>query len=241
MIIPANQPIPFSADYGASGLNIGAKVFDCSSGSPVQLTGRPGQTSGVYPLSNVAGSFCYLFTFSGLPQHSYLVLIQAYTDNAFTIVDISKPEFSESVSAKILAPLITYKLKIELGCENQPPQRPVIVAQNSDANIVLSFFDEDRNPIDITSATELEIKMMEHDNITVLIKELGAAISLIDGHPNQVLLEMRAADFEVLPGGDNDISVTLHLAGSTYVINLYDAINVEPDVTEVWVNGHPVF
>ena len=62
-IVPANQNLPIGTILSANNLFCGFIVFDTTSGTPVQITGQDGQTNGVYPMLNVAGSNCYFAYF----------------------------------------------------------------------------------------------------------------------------------------------------------------------------------
>jgi hypothetical protein len=225
--IPANQKLPITIDLAANNLFAGLTVFDTTTGAPVKIVGQPGQTNNVYPMINVAGSFSYLTFFTGLPQHTYLLLVQQFTDGTYTVLD-GALNLSHTLAAKIMAPVFIQNLKVLTGCEDQPLQRPVVVAQNSDGNVLLTFFDDNGIPVDITSATALTLSVLESDGATVLVKSLGVAISLVDGTINQALVSFLASDFALLPQGDNDASVALQIAGQNEVMNVYSAISIEP-------------
>lgn len=221
MIIPAFQPVPIVADYSAPGLFIGLKAFDCITGSPVQISGFPGQTAGVWPMTNVAGSNSYLTMFTGTLQHSYLLLVQAYTDNTYTTVDTTNPEFPRSAIAKVMAPVLTQGIRVYAGGS----ESRVTVSQNSDATIILTFLDGNRCPMDITGAVSPMFNILEEDESTRMAKPCY----FVDGSINQMMVPMLAADFALLPRGDNDANVTFSLAGQDYAFNIYNAISVQPD------------
>lgn len=123
--------------------------------------------------------------------------------------------------------IIVQGLKIKVGCESQPDQNPVVVAQNSDANLLLSFFDDCGNPIDVTGATTLQMSFLEEDGTTLLTKSLGSGITLVAGKLNQAVVAMLAADFALLAVGDNNAQVKLSLSGINYAMNLYYAVTVQ--------------
>lgn len=225
-IIPANQLLPFVSNQSSTTAFVGMTVYDTTSGAPVQLTGRPGQVNNIYPMLEVGSLYSYLANFKALPQHTYMMSYQEYTAGDYvTPVGVS---VSETYAAKIMAPTFIRSLNVSLGCENQPDQSPVIVSQNSDSNILLSFIDDNGDPVDITSLTALTMSMLEADGSTVLTKSFGSDISLVDGSINQALVSFDAADFALLPAGDNDAQIAITMAGQVEAINVYSAISVEP-------------
>lgn len=228
-IFPSNQAVPITADFSAPGLFIGLLVYDMVTGSPVQITGQPGQTNGVYPMSAIGSSNSYQAKFQGKPEHPYLFIAQQFTDGTYTTP--SGNSQSQSGICKALPPLFTNGLMIQIGCQQQPNQQPVIAAQNGDINILLSFFDEQPNPnqVDITAASTLTMSILESDGVTVLIKSLGTDISLVPGAVNQALVSLKAADLALLAPGENDANVQLSLAGVNYAFNLYAALLVQQD------------
>ena len=228
-IIPAKQNVPISIDLAANGLVAGMTVFDMTSGAPVQLVGQPGQTNNVYPMTNLGATNSYFAFFKGLPQKVYLLVFSQYADGTY-MAAIGTTQ-SLTVAAKIMAPIFVQNLSVEIGCEDQPNQQPVVVSQVSDGSILLSFFDDNGNPVDITALTAMSVSILEADAVTILSKSLGSGISLVDGSINQALVEFLAADFALLPTGDNDVQVSISLGGVNNSINIYDGITIEPGIS----------
>jgi hypothetical protein len=54
--------------------------------------------------------------------------------------------------------------------------------------------------------------------------------TLVAGTINQALVSLLAADLALLPPGENDGAVSFALSGINYVINIYDAIRVNPAI-----------
>lgn len=225
-IIPANQSVTFTNDRASNGLFVGMVMFQVINGVPTQITGQPGQINNVYPMENIGITKSYFANFQGMPQAEYLALFQTYTDGTFTTPN--GDTVSESFIAKILAPVFVKGLEVLVGCEDQPTQKPVNFSQNSDGILLLSFVDEDGKEVDVTSATALTVSILEADATTILVKALGTGVSLVDGSYNQALVEYDSADFALLPTGQNDIQVSLTLNGTTTVLNVYSALNIEP-------------
>lgn len=124
---------------------------------------------------------------------------------------------------------ISHGLKVKVGVDPQETQQ-VVVSQDSDAQFLLEFFDEDGNPLDVTAATVLSLSVLEHDGLTILVKALTTGIALVAGINNRALVTMLAADFALLSQGNNDAEVKLSLGGVNYAFNLYAALNVQPSV-----------
>src|ERR1700722_19227135 len=150
MILPANIPYTLSVNYAASGLFVGAKIFDMTSGTPVQITGLPGMVNNILPLANVLVSNTYAVNFTGAPNKNYLFQFDVYTDDTYTAINGIFAEQSKAGASLVQSPLLVQGLKVQVGCQDQPQQRPVIIPQNSDGNVVLSFFDEYGKPVDMT-------------------------------------------------------------------------------------------
>jgi hypothetical protein len=129
-----------------------------------------------------------------------------------------------------MSPPIVQGLIVNVGVAPQPGQNPVVVAQNSDAQFLLSFFDENNYPYDVTGASAIEFSVLEADDLTVLSKTLVSGITLVSGYRNQVLVSMVAADFALLANGNNDCQVNLEINGSNYNFNLFASLNVQPSV-----------
>lgn len=222
-MIQAGQKFTWSyvpAD-GNAGLFIQATITDQS---PAR-----GDVVATVPMS-YDGLGAYRGTWPGfVAGHNYSIESLAYTDDTYTTPNSEYPA-PQVIDAQCLrtAPIIVQGLRVQVGCEDQPRQRPVVVAQNSDLNILLTFTDECGNPIDVTAATSIELSALEADGTTVLTKELGTDIALVSGQPSQALVTMLAADFALLPTGDNDVQVTLVLSGENNVLNVYSAMSVEP-------------
>lgn len=119
--------------------------------------------------------------------------------------------------------VIVQGLKVIVGCEDQPDQRPVVFAQNSDGNILFSFFDEFGNIVDVSGATALALKFLQLDGQTVLTK----TPTQVSGQYNQLIAQLAAADLALLPPGDNDAQILFTIAGVNYAVNLYSALSVE--------------
>lgn len=124
--------------------------------------------------------------------------------------------------------VIVQGLKIVVGCEDQPDQNPVIVAQNSDGNILLTFLDENGEIVDISGATAIEMSFLEADGSTILTKTLTSGIQLVANKYNQALVSFVAADFALLPEGLNDAQVKLVISSVNYIENMYACLDVEP-------------
>lgn len=240
------------------------------------------------------------------------------------------PDTAHPITQEIVGtvlPIIASRIKVEVGCEDQPLQSPVIVSQASDLNLLLSFLDEDGSSLDISSLTALSLSFKKvrpvaqadtlavnsvlvghtysfqiwsavisytaiggdtqqsilaallaaipttfnHPNpcaapITgvvsgtgsgalltltgecgvdivysavdslltlqnlvsnILTKSVGSGITLV--LPNQALVQMLMADFELLPRGDVDARIKLVMGGSNFAFNVYAAISIEPD------------
>ena len=229
MIIPANVPSSFVASLGAASLLAGMRVFDTSTGSPVQITGQPGQVNGVYPMSEIFALNTYLAQFTAKPAHTYVFVFNVFTDDTYATVNGSYAEQSSAASAEFLTPVFVQSLKAIIGCENQPLQKPVISSQASDQTVLLSFEDERRNPIDVTTATVIEVNVLEADGVTILSKTLMSGISLVSGKPSQALVQFLAADLALLPTGDVDLKTKISISGQNIALNLYNAMSIEPD------------
>jgi hypothetical protein len=226
MIIPANVPYGLSVSFPATGLFVGLTIWDVTSGAPVLVTGLPGMVNGVLPMPNIQVSNTYAVNFSGLPNKNYVFQFDVYTDGTYTVINGAYPEQSKSAYSQFLTPVIVNGLKILVGCENQPRQQPVIAAQNSDANILLSFFDEWGVELNITTVALIHMSFLESDELTALVK----TATLVAGTINQALVSLLAADLALLPPGENDGAVSFALSGINYVINIYDAIRVNPAI-----------
>lgn len=232
MLIPANRPFPIVVTESETELFMGVRVFDLSTGSPVQITGQEGQENGVYPMAAVADGLSYQALFTGSNQKPYLFLINGYTDDTYATINGSIAEQSIGAFCTTLSPIIVQRLGIFIGCQDQPRQHPVVVAQNSDLNLLLTFVDEHGHPIDCSTATQVEISFLEADNETVLSKSLtGGQITRVEGSMNQFLVAMLAADVELLPPGDNDAQVELVMGGNTFNVNCYACVSVQPVAT----------
>jgi hypothetical protein len=225
-ILPADQELPFEVSY-APGLFVGMQVIDYSTEEPVPV-------GSVIPmLADEVGSSLYVGLFTPLLGKTYVVKKNVYTDGTYTTIDSSGnySQGSESfIALNTVQQILVQNLKIMIGCQQQPRQRPVIVAINSDQTILLSFFDEWENPVDITGVSELEMSFLESDNETVLTKSLGSGITLVGGKINQALVTFHAADVELLNPGYNDAQIAIALDGLDYAINAYGAMNVQPSV-----------
>lgn len=225
MQIPARIPYSLSVIYPA-GLFVGMRIFDLTSGIPVQVTGLAGMVGNVLPLTNIVASHTYVTKFTGADQSRYVFVFNTYVDGTYAVIDYGNPEISRDAYCSFIAPVLVQGLRIEVGCADQPRQIPVTVSQISDANLLLSFFDEQGGVIDVSEATLLQVQVLEADGVTVLSK----AATPVAGAPNQALAAFLAADLALLPAGDNDVQIRLTLAGVAYVANLYSAISVEPQI-----------
>jgi len=221
MQIPARIPYGLSAVY-AAGLFVGLRIFDVSSGAPVQVTGLPGMINNVLPAAQIGASSTFVAYFTAVDQKRYVFVFNAYTDGTYAAVDGTKAEISRDAYARVPSPLFVQGVRIVVGCKNQPDQSPVWIAQNSDGNVLLSFFDELGNPVDVSAATGLAFKVLESDGVTILTK-VPAPVA---GVPYQLLVSLLAADLALLAPGFNDAQVFFSLAGVNYVENLAGALNV---------------
>ncbi|CAM6004920.1 unnamed protein product [Sphagnum balticum] len=228
MIVQAGQLTGFEVTYGDTGLPVMATIHRIT-GSGLVFDSTVVMTEGSIP-----GSYWGFHTPPADQQNTYYVEIHAYTSTSYATVNTNYLGSTRSYQAVTLSGgggssvVLVQGLKLVTGCQQQELQRPVIVAQNSDMGILISFFDECNNQVNITSATGIAMSFLESDNMTVLIKSLGSGIALVSGTINQVLVSMLASDFALLPTGDNDAQVELVLSGLTYNFNLYSAINVQP-------------
>lgn len=227
-IIPSNQLLPITSDQAEDGLLVGMTVFDTTTGTPVQVTGKSGQVNGVFPMTGVEATNSYLAFFTSLPQKTYIFIFSVFTDDTYvTTTGVSK---SFSASSKLIGPIFIQNLLVQIGCKDQPAQKPVVISKNSDGNVLLTFIDENKNSVDITSATEITISILESDCETLLVKTLESGISLVDGAINQALCQFTSEDLALLNSGDNDFQVSVVIGGITYAINVYYAISIEPGI-----------
>jgi hypothetical protein len=226
MILPANIPYGLSVSFPASGLFVGVKIFKTTSGSPVQVTGLPGMVNNILPMPNVLVSNTYAVNFTGAPFQNYLFLFDVYTDDTYTAVNGAYAEQSRSGYSSVQSPLLVQGLRVMVGCENQANQKPVVIAQNSDGNIVLSFFNEWNQELDVTQATAMLLSFLEADGLTTL----AIAGSLVAGTINQIIVQLTAGQMALLPQGENDGAVSFTLSALPYVINLYDCLRVLPPI-----------
>lgn len=227
MIIPANISYGLSANFADSGLFAGMKIFNTSTGAPVQITGLPGMVNNILPMTNVGVSNTYAAQFTGVNGNTYLFQFDVYTDGTYTAVDPAYPEQSKTAYASFLKPVFIEGLQMIVGCENQPRQRPVVAAQNSDCNILLTFMSECGQIIDMTGITgNVVLSFLEIDELTTLAKNAV----LVNGTINQFLVSLSAADLALLPPGENDAATSFTLAGVNSVLNIYDAIRVNPAI-----------
>lgn len=225
MLFPANVPSYFSAIY-AAGLFVGMRVFSLATGEPVQVNGLPGAINNVVPAAMVAGSETYLAAFTGTAETPYLFVFDVFTDGTYTVVDETKAEYSQSAFCKIMSPLLVQGLRIRVGCQNQPCQKPAIFSQSSSGNMLLSFFNEDGLPVDVSLATAWTLSVLEADGVTVLTKTPAP----VAGAANQALAEFASADLLSLPPGLNDAQLGFTLGGAPYAFNLYGALAVQAPV-----------
>lgn len=123
--------------------------------------------------------------------------------------------------------MITKGFKVYLAPAPQQVQQ-LVFSQDSDAKFLLTFFDDQANPIDVTAATAISISALQSDGLTVLSKGLGTGIALVPGTNNQALVSMLAADLALLPQGDVDVEVKISLGGVNYAFNLYGGLYIEP-------------
>ena len=84
MLVNGGQSANFNygAYDGVTGLDIGALIYDVTSGSPSFLSGPTPMTD--------AGAGVYVGSFTPLSGSSYLIIMAAYTDNTFLTVDQSR-------------------------------------------------------------------------------------------------------------------------------------------------------
>jgi hypothetical protein len=184
-------------------------------------------------LPDSVGSSLYVAVFSPGLGKQYTLKKNVYTDNTYTEIDSSGnyaqgSESFEGVSFGITQVFATPIIAM-VGCSDQPRQHPVVVAQNSDMNLLISFLDEDQDPLNCLGATAVELLILESDNETVLQKSIADGhIVAVEGTINQFLVTMMAADFALLPPGEQDVQVLLSVGGANYAFNLYDALRVDP-------------
>lgn len=125
---------------------------------------------------------------------------------------------------------IVQGLNVNVGIKPQRGPQQVVASQNSDVQFLLSFFDELGNPLSVTAATAIALKILEADGVTVLTKSLSGGIALVSGINNQALVTMLAADLALLPDGESDIQIQLSLAGINYAFNFFSSMKVQLSV-----------
>jgi len=92
---PAGTPASYEETFGDAIPFAGAKVWDDSGASPVQITNLPGMIGGVLPALNWDG-FSWRVKIPGDPGIAYLAKMYAFTSSSYdTLVD-DEPQGSES-------------------------------------------------------------------------------------------------------------------------------------------------
>lgn len=91
-LVPPDVALPFEVTFDSPDLDVAMRVFNVSSGSPIQV-GSP------IPMTVAYGN-TYFGRFTAVVDRAYVINLAVYTDNTYATLDDNYSQGSESIYAQ---------------------------------------------------------------------------------------------------------------------------------------------